>query len=225
MARCLKIRRALIVWSAVIMLLTVPGWAAQVLVYSQPTDLNGGYASQNDPSLGGFATAFDNFTLGSSANINQVTWVGSYITGVGGITGYTLGFWSNSGNAPGSLLMSYSVGGNAGEASMGTDNLGNPVFGYSLMLGSSFAAAAGTEYWLSIVPDLAFPPQWLWETGTGGDSNNYQCFFGTCGNNPYDQAFALYAQQQTTIPEPSSLMLLGSGILGAAGLLRRKLKG
>lgn len=209
--------------AALLFILAVPSWASEVQVFNQPTDLNGGFASQNDSTLGNFATSYDNFTLGTAASINQITWVGSYISGNGGISGYTVTFYSNSGNAPGGTLATYSVGGNAGETSMGNDNLGNPVYSYTLGLGSAFSAAAGTEYWVSIVPNLTFPPQWLWETGTGGDGNSYQCYFGACGNNPYDLAFALYKSGQTTTPEPGSMILLGSGILGLAGTLRRKM--
>ena len=105
---------SLLAMAALLFVLSVPGWAGENLVFGQATDYNGGYASQNDTTLGNFATTYDNFTLGSAANINQVSWVGSYIGGLGSITGFTVNFYSNSGNAPSSLLASYAVVGNAG---------------------------------------------------------------------------------------------------------------
>jgi hypothetical protein len=69
------------------------------------------------------------------------------------------------------------------------------------------------------VPDLGFPPQWGWATGTGSDPG-YQCFFGACGLT--GSGFA-YAVDGRPIPEPGTLIMLGTGILGLAGSLRRKL--
>src|SRR6516225_5030705 len=49
------------------------------LIYSQIPDLQNVYASQNDTNgFGNFATAYDNFTLGTSSNIDQFAWVGGY---------------------------------------------------------------------------------------------------------------------------------------------------
>ena len=80
--------------------------------------------------------------------------------------------------------------------------------------------APGT-YWASVVPDLGFPPQWGWASGTGGDGISYQDFFGTRTQLGSDMAFAIDGTQVT--PEPGTLIMLGTGILGIAGTLRRKL--
>jgi len=216
---------ALALVTVFLFLLAVPGWAGEVQVYSQSSNNNGGNTSQNDATQGNFATSYDNFTLTSATGINQVTWVGSYNNTQGSISGFTVDFWSNSGNAPGSLLATYSISGTANESSLGTDNLGNPLFSYSATLSSAFSAGAGTEYWLSVVPNLNLPSIWYWESSSQGDANSYQCFFGNCGNQPAELAFALYKSQQTTVPEPGSLLLLGTAFLAVAGSLRRKLLG
>ncbi len=53
----------------------------------------------------------------------------------------------------------------------------------------------------------------------GGPSTAYE---NTIGSIP-SEAFTLTGAHQGTTPEPGSIMLLGSGILGLAGVLRRKL--
>jgi hypothetical protein len=198
--------------------------AAQAQVYFQNPDFNGAFGSQNDTTggFGLFAQSYDNFTLGAAANLTSVEMIGSYFNPgtQGPISAWTLQIYDDNGGIPGSLLYQTNVGGTGNETFLQFDNVGDPTYLYQINV--NFSAAAGTQYWLSVYPDLGFPPQWGWETGTGGDGASYQCFFGACGALGSDLSFALFANQQTT-PEPGTLIMLGTGILGLAGTLRRKL--
>jgi hypothetical protein len=90
-------------------------------------------------------------------------------------------------------------------------DMDNILGGYKLM--------PGTTYWLSVVPDVGFPPQWGWGTGLLGDNLSYQDFFGSRGQLNLDFAFNI----QGVTPEPGTLVLLGTGFLGLMGTLRRNL--
>ena len=92
-------------------------------------------------------------------------------------------------------------------------------------LGTSVNLAAGT-YWLNLdnaVVNTGDPVYWDENSGPSQASEN------TVGTIP-SEAFTILGGSTTTtttsttsVPEPSSIMLFGSGILGLAGLLRRKL--
>ncbi len=192
---------------------------ANNIIYFQNPDYNGAYSSQNDTNgFGNFATAYDNFTLSGTYTISTVEWVGSYFNPSiqGTITGFTVSFYADNAGVPGTQLATTGdVAGNANESFLRIDNAGNPTYLYGL--GTSFTATGGTKYWLSIVPDLGFPPQWGWETGTGGDGASYQCFFGSCGAVPNDLAFAL------ATPEPGSMLLLATALAEIGLVVRKKL--
>jgi hypothetical protein len=152
--------------------------------------------------------------LGSAATVTTVDWTGGYWNGppaTGTITGFTVDFWSDNAGQPGALLVSDSVAGNAGETAVG-----NGDFTYSM--GTSFSAAAGTKYWLSVEPDMAFPPQWGWENSSVGDRVAYQDFFGNRTQFQTDFAFTL----EGNAPDGgSTAMLLGMGVAGLTWLRRR----
>jgi len=186
------------------------------ILYSQPYDGTGGlFASQNDTTggNGNFATVYDNFTLSGGGSINTVNWTGGYFNPgpPGTITAWTVSFYTDNIGQPGSLLYSANAAGNGNET--GTSN----PFSYSLTLTTPFAAGAGTQYWLSVVPDLGFPPQWGWGTATGGDGISYQDYFGSRSQLENDFAFSL---EGTIVPEPVSMVLVGSALASLA--LRRR---
>lgn len=126
--------------------------------------------------------------------------------------------YNNNAGIPGNAIAQGFFPGTGGETFIANVN-GFPIYDYAVFFGS-FDMAPGT-YWASVVPDLGSPPQWGWATGVSG--NGYQCLMGTCGPEP-GLAYAIDGTLvTTTTPEPGTLIMLGTGILGLAGTLRRKL--
>lgn len=210
-----------------VLALAASAWAAPPcdgfpnIFYCQAFDGTGNaYSSQNDTnSLGNFATVYDNFTLTATWDVESVHWVGEYFNppNQGPITAWTLTFYANNAGQPGNPIASGVFPGNGNETFLGTFG-GFPTYMYSLEFGS-FDMGPGT-YWLSVVPDLGFPPQWGWSSGIGGDGISYQDFFGTRSQLAVDMAFALDGRP---VPEPGIIFMLGAGALGTLGVIRRRL--
>ncbi len=187
------------------------------LLYNQSFDGSGGAYSSQDDTTGGngnFATAYDNFTLPSLSSVATVSWVGEYFNGtIAPISGFTLQFYSDNAGIPGASVYSTFIAGTANETDIGGTGLGDEAYSYSANLGTAFTALGGVQYWLSIVPDLGFPPQWGWSTGTGGDGASYQVFLGTGAAKTGDLTFEL---DGLAIPEPLTFGLIGFGLAGIA---------
>lgn len=208
---------------AVLASLAIGGAASAATLYQQNWDGSGdAYASQNDTQggNGNYATVYDNFTLGSAATITGLTFKGGYFnpTQQGNITGFTIGIYSSNAGQPGSALATFNIPGTGGESGCAIAAGRSLACDYSVAI--NFAAAGGTEYWLSVVSDVGYPPQWGFETGTGGDGVSYQDFFGARSPVNSDMAFALTGSG--AVPEPATwaMMILGFGVVGAA--TRRK---
>ena len=216
----MKHRRGMAILLAAIfaVVLAAPAVADSVL-YTQAFDQTGvANASQNDVGrLGVFAQVYDNFTLSAYSNINEIQFTGIYFNPPqqGNIEGWNVQFYADNNGQPGMLLATKNINNNGNETFLGTFN-GSPAYAYDLP-GLGFSAAAGTTYWLSVYPDLTFPPQWGWATSASGDGIGYQDYFDL-RQLIGDSAFTLIGT-----PEPGTLVMLGTAVLGLAGAIRRKL--
>jgi PEP-CTERM motif-containing protein len=192
-------------------------------LYCQGWDGSGNlYASQNDTNSGGFghfATVYDQFTLAKGTSFYDVEsfhFVGGYFNGgtppFAAAFTLTLYLNDNGGSAPGTPIASGYF------TSFNETLLGGQIYSYDLYF-NSFDMAPGT-YWASVVPDVGFPPQWGWATSGTGNNLGYQCFLSSCGGVGTNFALAVDGRP---VPEPGTLAMLGTGILGLGGLLRRKI--
>jgi hypothetical protein len=185
-------------------------------IYCQGWDGSGNiFASQNDiGGFGNFATAYDTFTLTKAWDVESFHFYGGYFNPGPNpfISSINLSFYANNSGIPGNLIA------HADFVNFNETLVSGNVYSYDLYF-SSFDMGPGT-YWASVVGTVPFPPQWGWATGVG-PGLGYQCFFGTCG--PASTSFAFGLDGTPTTPEPGTLVMLGTGILGLGGVLRRKI--
>lgn len=187
----------------------VSGSTAQT-PYSQPWDFAPTLrASQYDPNSSQLiGTTYDNFTYSAPTMIQSVCWTGGYFNPVsqGTILGFTLSLYFDSGNDVGPLFWQTYITGNAGESVVATVG-GITFYDYHATI-PSLPVTAGT-YWLSVVPDLVFPPQWGWANSAVGDNLAYQDFAGSHTAYAEDMAFTLNCDP---VPEPVTMSLAAAGL-------------
>ncbi len=189
-----------------------------------------GWTDEESAAGTGFQS-FDNFSIAAGGSINQVSWVGVYtqqtifLNEAPNTTSWDIDFYGDSAGVPGALLQSTSLSAaNVTQQVLGTGSFGGATFTIYEMTADipAFDAVAGTEYWFSPFshnPDES--AKFIWAQGTGGDGAGYQhrMTTGSISANfvlPTDLAFSL-----SSVPEPSTLLLVGAGIAAAAFVRNR----
>ena len=227
----MKIRVVTLTLSVLCVALAAPAFATTTFVNSGPLDGNDNAFFVTGPNLANF--------LGTVQDISD----GFVSQATGTPTGGTFGLWVLHGVPnPDSFSLELGTtpfGTDLGHVSIACSNgcgtflfengLGFDV--YSVNFGTSFfgALTQGQTYWftLSNADDSQHSGSEAWDIPNGGlGTAGITCNFRQSGTNFGDcgvggETFLLVGG--TTTPEPSSIMLLGSGLLGFAGVLRRKL--
>ena len=159
------------------------GSAEAAVVYSQPSNNFGGYASQNDTSTGGlgnFATTYDNFTLGSSTALQSVDFTGSYYNPPtqGLITALTISIYGDLGvKLTWCLTLLNHSAGQRGRRLLSAPTL--LVTLYFLMRKTfHFRRAAGPSIGCRLYRILGFPLSGLGRTALLETASVISCFLG-----------------------------------------------
>ncbi|HTV66760.1 MAG TPA: PEP-CTERM sorting domain-containing protein [Bryocella sp.] len=175
----------------------------------------------------------DAWTINSGFVVSDSFTVGS---GGASVNGLVFGAWVFPGDVPEEAelqITSGEFGGtvytdqvvNLTQSGCSGNQYGFNVCNESASFGSAVNLAAGT-YWLNLdnaVVATGDPLYWDENSGPSSASEN------SVGTIPSESFTLLGASSTTTttttstVPEPSSIMLIGSGVLGLAGILRRRL--
>jgi len=192
-------------------------------------------------SVPAWAWTYDNGPINGTTDawtINFGYVVSDTFTAGGSVTGFSFGVWEFPGDVMTSVGWSITSAENSGTVygsgvasgkSLTDTFISSNQYGYDIdtiaVSGLNVATTSGTKYWLNLynaaVPS-GDPVYWDENSGkgcggTGCPSSASESSVGTIPG----EAFTISGGG--TIPEPSSIMLFGSGLLGLAGLLRRKL--
>ncbi|MGA3131866.1 MAG: choice-of-anchor R domain-containing protein [Terracidiphilus sp.] len=169
-------------------------------------------------SVYGDVIVFDSFSTGSSpVLLDSVTLEllldpGNGNSGDGGIVTVTLD--SDNSTSPGSALETIGTIGDSALTFSPAD--------YTLT--TDFALSADTRYWIELTsPGGASSADWSWNFGTSGPGVAGEYYGNESGVHQNTGGPYLMDVEATVTPEPSSLLLLGSGLMMLAAPLRRRL--
>lgn len=223
-------------------------FAGETKLWSQQPYMARGYGYSSEIRLGSIVA--DEWTYHAGTPVSGIGWWGEYwktptspsyysdslpVSQPGGIDHFVIKIWSAAQpengsefgfSSPGTVLKTFEAK-SFTEAYYGATQKGRSVYSYFMPITdqSWFQEAKSGTYFISIQASGAeTTKQWGWhESSDHTDTAAVQKFNGsgwyTLENNVYtnDMAFEIF-----TAPEPGSMIILGSGLVGLAGLMIRR---
>jgi len=215
-------------------------------------DLESDQLLEGDPYFINRYVAADDWQCMDGLPITDIHWWGSYFGAVNTVDSFRIIILADDPDVTppatshplSSVLASYTFNfSDTHQTSAGTDANGHAVYNYSVILPQAFEQEVGTYYWLVIEAVRAdkTTAYWGWHTATLGPNNNHNWdpavtlnYFGPA-NGDYDGytpleyqfpsgewAYLDLAFELTTVPEPSTIMLMGGALAGLVAVARRK---
>jgi hypothetical protein len=116
----------------------------------------------------------------------------------------------------------------SGAADLGANQYGYELWRYDFSFGPVFVGGVGYDNWITLLnATVTNGDPIYWDENSGIGCQSFGCpslaYENTLGSIPSEAFTATGVVYYDAAPEPSSVLLFGSGVLMLAGILRRKL--